>query len=98
MLFMCHGKPKPVLSTDDRRQVLKLFAGWQPPAAMQIKAHWVAADGTDFVVVETDSVAALIEATGIWAPYIEYDVTPIAEAAEAVGGIARAEDVRSAIL
>jgi hypothetical protein len=72
MLFMCHGKPKPGLTTEDRRQVLKLFAGWQPPAALQIKGHWIAADGSDYVVVETDSVACLIEATGIWAPYVDY--------------------------
>lgn len=98
MLFMCHGKPKPGLTTEDRRQVLKLFAGWQPPAALQIKGHWIAADGSDYVVVETDSVACLIEATGIWAPYVDYVVTPITEVSDAIGGFARAEDLRSTIL
>jgi hypothetical protein len=86
------------LSTDERSQVLKLFAGWQPPAGLEIKGHWVSANGSDFVVVETDSVAALVEATAIWAPYVDYEVTPITAAPDAVGGIARAEDARRALV
>jgi len=94
MLFMCQGKAKPGLSTDDQQKVLGLFASWKPPAGIEVKQHYISATGGDFVVVETDSVAALIEATALWAPFVVYEVTPIVAVADGVGSIQRAEATR----
>jgi len=98
MLFMCHGSARPGLSTAERESVLKLFQGWQPPPALEIKAHYVSATGGDFVIVETDSVAALLEATAVWAPYVTYEVTPIVAVADGVAGIQRAEQLRRTLV
>ncbi|MEW6270175.1 MAG: DUF3303 family protein [Thermodesulfobacteriota bacterium] len=98
MLFMCQGKPRSNLSPDDRRKALKLFGSWQPPAGMTIKGHYIAAGGGDFVIVETDSAETLIEATGTWSPFVDYQVTPIAEAQAGVGMLARADETRTKLL
>lgn len=98
MLFMCQGKAKPGLSPEDQRKVLGLFATWQPPAGLEIKAHYVTATGGDFVVVETDSVATLIEATALWAPFVVYEVTPIVAVADGVLSIQRAEEKRRTLI
>jgi hypothetical protein len=98
MLFMCHGTAKPGLSADDRQKVLQIFRGWTPPAAMRVEAHYVDVSGHDYVVIETDSAEALLEATGVWAPYIDYTVTPIVAAPAAVERIASAEQTRQQIL
>ena len=98
MLFMCHGKPKPGLSPDDQRQALKLFGSWQPPAGMTIRAHYISASGGDFVVVETDSAETLIEATATWAPFVIYEVTPIAEVQSGVPRLTAAESTRTKLL
>lgn len=98
MLFMCQGKAKPGLSPDDQQKVIGLFATWQPPAGMDIKAHYVSATGGDFVIVETDSVATLIEATALWAPFVVYEVTPIVSVADGVGSIQRADATRRTLI
>jgi hypothetical protein len=98
MLFMCQGTIKAGLAADERQKVLRLFAGWKPPAGLEIKAHYVSAAGSDYVIVETTSAEALIEATAIWAPFVSYEVTPITAAQDAVGVIKRAEDSRRTLL
>ena len=98
MLFMCQGTTRPGLSADERQKVLQLFAGWTPPAGLDIKAHYVSAEGTDYVIVETTSAATLIEATAIWAPFVSYAVTPIVAAQDAVAEIKRAEDKRRTLI
>lgn len=98
MLFMCQGRPKPGLSPDDQSRALRLFAGWAPPQGLEVRAHYAAAGGGDFVIVETDSVEALIEATAAWAPFLSYEVTPIVAVREGVGGLARACEARAKIL
>lgn len=98
MLFMCQGTAKPGLSTEQRQQVLRLFAAWTPPPGLEIKGHYVSASGGDFVIVETASVECLIEATATWAPFVDYVVTPIVAAQDGVGGIERAEAARPALL
>ena len=98
MLFMCHGKARPGQSAEDRQKVLRIFAGWTPPAEMKIQAHYVDACGNDYVVVETSSAEALIEATSVWAPFIDYTVTPIVAAPSAVERIRSAESTRQQLL
>jgi len=98
MLFMCQGKPQPGLAAEEQKKALELFAAWKPPAGLEIKAHYLAASGGDFVVVETDSVATLIEATATWAPFVAYEVTPIVVVQDGVGGLARGEQARSKLI
>ena len=98
MLFMCHGKARPGQSADDRQKVVRIFEGWTPPSELKIVAHYVDPGGSDFVVVETTSAAALVEATSIWAPYIDYTVTPVVDASSAVERIRSAEQTRSQLL
>ena len=98
MLFMCHGKPKPGLTAEEQTTALQLFGSWKPPQDLEIKGHYLAAAGGDFVIVETTSVPALIEAIAIWAPFHTYEVTPIVPVQEGVGNIARATETRSKLL
>jgi hypothetical protein len=98
MLFMCQGKARPGLSVEDQQKVLQLFASWKPPAGIEIKAHYLGAAGGDYVIVETSSVEALIEATSIWAPFVVYEVTPIVEAQLGVAGVTRADELRRSLL
>jgi hypothetical protein len=98
MLFMCRGQAKPGLSIEDRQKVVQLFGAFTPPAGVQIQAHWVDTNGGDYVVIETSSAEALLEATAIWAPFIDYTVTPIMPATAAVERIQSAEQVRQQIL
>ncbi|HEY8515548.1 MAG TPA: DUF3303 family protein [Candidatus Binatia bacterium] len=98
MLFMCQGRPRPNISLDDRQRALKLYGAWQPPPGITIRGHYLGAHGGDFVILETDSIEALIEATGAWAPFIEYQVTPIVEAQAGVPMLARAEQACAKLL
>jgi hypothetical protein len=98
MLFMCAGKARPGLSMEDRQKVLQLFRSWVPPAGLEIKGHYVNATGGDYVLVETDSVEPIIEATAMWAPFVEYEVTPIIAVQDGIGRLARAEETRRALL
>lgn len=98
MLFMCHGKARPGLSAEERKKVVQIFRGWTPPAGLAIQAHYVDASGGDYVILETSSAEALLEATSVWAPYIDYAVTPITPAASAVERIESAEQTRQQLL
>jgi hypothetical protein len=98
MLFMCAGKARSGLTSEDRQNVLKLFQTWTPPSGIEIKAHYATASGGDYVIVEASSVEPIIEATAMWAPFIDYDVTPIIAIREGVGGLVRAEATRTALL
>lgn len=98
MLFMCHGTPKPGLTVEDRRKVVELFRAWTPPAGLDIKAHYVDATGGDYVIVETSTAEALLEATAMWAPYVEYAITPLIAVTSAVERIASAEQTRQQLL
>lgn len=98
MLFMFRGEPKPGMSEEEQERTLQVFRGWQPPAGMTIKAHYVGVSGGDYVVVEAASVEAMIEAVTNWAPFIRYTADPIVEVADAAGALDRAVSVRSAIV
>ena len=75
MLFMCQGKTSPGCP-DERQRVLQLFASWRRPPGWRSRRTTLRTGG-DYVVVETSSVEALIEATAVWAPFVDYEVTPI---------------------
>lgn len=98
MLFMCHGKARPGLTADDRQKVVQIFRGWTPPAELTIQAHYIDPSGNDYVILETGSAEALVEATSVWAPYIDYTVTPITVAPSAVERIENAEQTRQRLI
>jgi hypothetical protein len=98
MLFLCHGEPKPGLSEADEMRALRVFASWKPPAGLEIKAHYAAATGGDYVIVETASAAALLEAATTWSPFLKYTFVPIVEVKEGMQAIASAATFRSAIV
>jgi hypothetical protein len=98
MLFMCCGEARPGLTEQEQDRALSIFRGWKLPAGMEIKAHYLAAGGGDFVVVETDSASALLEATATWAPLVNYRVFPIVEVQDGVDALARAVEGRLRIV
>lgn len=98
MLFMCQGRPRPGLTQDDQKKALDLFRSWQPPAGLEIRAHYLGATGGDFIVIETDSLGALVEAVAIWAPFVTYEVTPIVAVQEGIECVARAESARTKLI
>jgi hypothetical protein len=98
MLFMCQGRPKPGLAPEDQQRAIQLFGAWTPPAGLQIRAHYAAANGGDYVIIETDSVEALIEATATWAPFLTYEVIPIVAVQEGVGSLSRAFTTRASLI
>jgi hypothetical protein len=98
MLFMCQGRPKAGVSVEDQERAVRLFQGWKPPADLKIHAHYASANGGDYVIVETDSVPALIEAIQVWAPMLTYEVTPIVPVEAGVTGLVRACETRSQLL
>ncbi len=97
MLFMCHGEARPGLTESELRRALQAFEGWKPPAGIEIKAHYVAAGAGDFVVIETSSASALIEAAATWAPFLNYRFYPIAEVGEGASRLKRATEVLAQI-
>ena len=98
MLFMFTGRPRAGLAEADQQRALGVFRGWTPPSGMTIKAHYVAATGGDFVIVETSSVEAMIEAVAVWAPFITYEVVPIVEASDGAASMARGVTIRTQIV
>ncbi|HZR82208.1 MAG TPA: DUF3303 family protein [Candidatus Binatia bacterium] len=97
MLFMFRGQPRVGLTEAEQQRGLAVFRAWKPPEGLTIKAHYLTATGGDYVIVETSSVEAMIEAVSNWAPFITYDVSPIVEVGDASASLARALAVRSAI-
>ena len=98
MLFMFGGRPRVGLGEADQQRALAVFRAWKAPDGLAIKAHYVTATGGDFVIAETTSVEAMIEAVSAWAPFQTYEVSPIVEVSEGTGSIARAVEARLQIL
>jgi hypothetical protein len=90
MLFQVSYKGKPSGKEADDKRVLQVFSKWTPPAGIEIKCHYIRPDGGGFLVIEANSVTPLIEAIAPYATYLEYEVTPIADAGEAVPALGRA--------
>ena len=59
---------------------LQLFSNWTPPEGFEFKAHYSFADGSGgFNIVEADSAETLLKATSVFAPYLDFVITPIAD-------------------
>jgi hypothetical protein len=97
MLFMCHGRPRENLSEAEVQRALRVFSSWTPPAGVEIRAHYAAASGGDFVVIETDSAAALLEAASVWRPFLHYTFEPIVPVSEGASAIGKATEALALI-
>ena len=66
-------------------RALRLFQNWQPPAGFEFKVHYQFADGSGGMnIVEAESAVALLQATGAFAPYMDFELTPIVTIEEGV--------------
>ncbi len=85
MLFLTTYMPRGEGSEEAAKRVQQIYSQWKPPAGVEIKAFYSLADGSGGIVIsEATSAAAILEAISPFAPYLEYNVTPIVEIAEAV--------------
>src|SRR5476651_1116938 len=91
MLFMTVYRSHANVTAESQRRGLQLFTQWQPPAGFTFKAHYTSPDGVGFAVVEADNVAALIEGTAPFTPYLDFKVTPVMDIMEAVPLLMRAD-------
>jgi Protein of unknown function (DUF3303) len=70
---------------ENQKRSLNLFTQWQPPPGYEFKAHYALCDGRGgLVIAEASSAAALLEAHAPWAPFFDFETTPILEIESAV--------------
>ena len=68
-----------------QKELLDLYAKWQPPAGMTIREFLSRCDaGGAFTVVETDNAADLIGVTSKFGYFADYQIYPVVEVADGV--------------
>ena len=68
-----------------QKELLDLYAKWQPPAGMTIREFLTRCDaGGAFTVVETDNAADLIGVTSKFGYFADYQIYPVVEVADGV--------------
>jgi len=68
-----------------QKELLDLYAKWQPPAGMTIHEFLSRCDsGGAFTVVETDNAADLMGVTSKFAYFADYQIYPVVEVADGV--------------
>jgi Domain of unknown function (DUF3303) len=61
----------------------QLFTNWNPP--FEFKEHYTRGDGKGGVaIIESDSVAAIVEGISVWLPFFDFDVTPVIPVEESI--------------
>ena len=76
-------------ATAERR--LRLFQNWQPPHGFEMQAAYTFADGSGGVnIVESDSAAAIAKAAAVFAPYLDFDITPLVSTEDGVAAFEEA--------
>jgi hypothetical protein len=69
---------------DASRSAQKLLTSWQPHAPEGISEWLQRVDGTGgFAVVQTDDAAALFKDMSTWSPWLEFEVIPVIDLADA---------------
>ena len=97
MLFHVMYRYRSADEADDERR-LRLFQNWQPPQGFEMQAAYTFADGSGGVnIVETDSATAIAKATTVFAPYLEFDITPIASTEDGVAAFEEAIAFRASV-
>ena len=89
MLFGVVYKGRSGVTEEMEKRGLQLFSNWTPP--FEFKAHYSRADnGGGIAIVESDSAEAIIEGIAPWLPYLEFELTPVADVQAAVPVVLRA--------
>jgi hypothetical protein len=66
------------VSEEGRRQSLKAFEAWQPPAEADFKGFFGFADGTGGVaIIEVDSAETLARTIAPWTGWLQFETTAI---------------------
>jgi hypothetical protein len=82
----------------DVRRGLEVFSKWSPPADQTFHAFLQRADGKGgYALVETDSANGLLDSASKFAPWFEFDVTPVMDITDAVPVFNEAIEWRDAI-
>lgn len=82
MLFGVVYKLRDSTEEGERRS-LELFTNWEPP--FEFKAHYALADGSGgMAVFEAADEAQVLQGTGVWWPWFDFEVTPVLPIEEAV--------------
>ncbi len=98
MLFATTYTSRETGSEEASKRVLQIWSQWKQPAGLEIKAFYVLADESGGIVIsEASTAAAVLEAISPFAPYLEYNVTPIVEITEAVPILQRVNAWRDSV-
>ena len=96
MLFAAIYTPRGTVTEESQKRSLQLFTNWQPP--FEFKANYTRGDGKGGIsIIESDSVEAVIEGIAPWAPFFEFDVTPVMPIEDALPALQRANDWRDSV-
>ena len=69
----------------DLRRGLEVFSNWSLPEGQTFHAFLQRADGNGgYALVETDSATGLLDGTSKFAPWFEFQVTPVVDMTDAV--------------
>ena len=90
MLLAIKYGPGDNQTQEDRRRARRLFIAWDPPAGVELQAHYHLVSGGGFIVVESESPVALFEALEPFKPMVQFDIEPVVNVIDA---LATAEDV-----
>ena len=83
-------------SEEGERRSLQLFTSWQPP--FEFKSHYALADGSGGIAIfEADSEAQVLEGTGVWWPWFDFEVLPVLPIEEAVPIFQKINDWRASV-
>jgi hypothetical protein len=78
MLFAITFAPRPNITEEREKRLLKLFGAWTPPAGFEFKGFYDYADGEGGIaLVEVASTATMFEALVPWGVFFEFKARPI---------------------
>ena len=96
MLFGVLYAPNGRTTEESQQRSLQLFTQWTPP--FEFKAHYARGDGKGGIaIVESATAESVIEGVAPWAPFFDFDVTPVMDIAGAVPVMMRAMAWRSSV-
>ena len=73
------------LGEESAKRILSLFANWKPPAGVEIKSHYVFADGSGGITIsEVPTAAAGYEACAPWSAFQDQRIVALLDVTEAV--------------
>ena len=83
MTFLKNGSAEENKAAN--RELLNLYSKWEPPAGTTIHQFLGRCDGRGAIsIMETDNPGDLIDTASTFGAFVEYDVLPVVEIADAV--------------